>query len=798
MYSEYEDRKRYPIRDFLIKLVLVIIFVLLLLWLLPTSNVNLKGLTDRIFNANIQTMKEAAIPYFTTERLPQKVDESKTLTLQQMIDLKLLLPFTDKNGDSCDTEASYVKITKKNDEYVLKVNLKCGKEEDYILVYVGCYSYCEADICEKEVEDQTAAKRPSHKVPSTVVQTVISGPSCELQISGGNRGDNGWYLGDVTVSFKHKTTTTSGAKITHFGLTPKATTTYNNVSSYKVNKDGRTKIYGYVKDSNGKTAICSIEVKRDTVAPTCTVGVLSGIRDSSGNYVSAVTVGLTSSTDATSGVDRYGMGLSSNPTYNSKKQLVIKNNGSYTAYGYVKDKAGHVQKCSIPIKVAQDPSKPIASVPSCTLEVKQGTLGTNNWYRSNVTVGFKSAGSTNGAKIVKYGIGTNEVYNQQLTSVVSKEGYTTLKGYVQDSNGYKAVCSITVKKDTVKPSCALAVQSGTYNPNGYYTSAVTLGYQSRYDATSGIRDYGLGKELNYNKANKYSISNDGTHLVYGFVRDNAGNVNLCSIKIVKKAVAYEYQYSKYFATVYGNWSSWAKKEYTLANKPKFTKTATQETVDLGATTTTTYKYSVGEPILATTNKYYGSVTKNYCEGFNYYQTQTKTTTTSGAIVTTTRDYAVKSNQDSWTYVGLVRLTNPPTDTLSTKYVFVGMDWSGCDNCLVTPYTTWKKYTRNVGTVTSRTTSTSSGTVTEVSVNVNGVVTKCSNLVSKKVDLYIQEQTIVGYTTIKVPEKVTKYYYQTRTRPITRNAYTDYKWSVYNDTKLMNQGYKLTGNKRTVG
>lgn len=795
MYSEYEDRKRYPIRDFLIKLVLVIIFVLLLVWLLPTSNDNLKGLTDRIFNANIQTMKEAAIPYYTTERLPQKVGESKKMTLQQMIDLKLLLPFTDKNGNSCDTKASYVEITKKSDEYELKVNLKCGEEENYIIVHVGCYSFCEADICEKE-KSESPETNPNKKVPSTVIQTVISGPSCELQISGGNRGDNGWYLGDVTVSFKHKITTTSGAKITHFGLTPIATATYNSVSSHKVNKDGITKIYGYVKDSNGKTAICSIEVKRDTVAPTCTVGVLSGIKDASGNYVSDVTAGLTSSTDATSGVDRYGMGLSANPAYNSQKQLVLKNNGSFTVYGYVKDKAGHVQKCSIPIKIAKDPNKPIASVPSCTLEVKQGTLGLNSWYRTNVTVGFKTAGSTNGAQIVKYGIGTSEVYNQQLTSIVNKEGHTTLKGYVQDSNGYKAVCSITVKKDSVKPSCALAVQSGTYNPNGYYTSAVTLGFQSRYDATSGIFEYGLGKELNYNKATKYSISNDGTHLVYGFVKDNAGNVNLCSIKIIKKAVAYEYQYSKEFATVYGNWSAWTKQEYVLSNKPKFEKTATKETEDLGATTTTTYKYSVGEPILATTNKYYGSVTKNYCEGFNYYQTQTKTTTTSGAIVTTTRDYAVKTSEDSWTYVGLVRLSNPPTDTLSTKYVFVAMDWSACDNCLVTPYTTWKKYTRNVGTVTSTTTST--GTVTEVSVNINGVVTKCSNLVSKKVDLYLQEQTIVGYTTIKVPETVTKYYYQTRTRAIVQNAYTDYKWSVYNDTNLLNQGYKLTGNKRTVG
>ena len=103
MYSDDEEKKGFPIRDFIVKLILIIIFVLLLMWLLPTrggKNVDLSPLTDRIFNANIQEMKEAAIPYFTTERLPKKVGDEAKLTLQQMLDLKLLLPFTDKNGDT--------------------------------------------------------------------------------------------------------------------------------------------------------------------------------------------------------------------------------------------------------------------------------------------------------------------------------------------------------------------------------------------------------------------------------------------------------------------------------------------------------------------------------------------------------------------------------------------------------------------------------------------------------------------------------------------------------------------------
>ena len=119
----------------------------------------LNPLKDQIFNANLQTMKEAGITYFTSERLPENVGDKKTLTLQQMLDMKLLIPFTDRNGKSCDVTKSYISLEKQETEYLMKVNLKCGEEEDYILVHLGCYSYCTTDICE--------AKPQSTEKPST-------------------------------------------------------------------------------------------------------------------------------------------------------------------------------------------------------------------------------------------------------------------------------------------------------------------------------------------------------------------------------------------------------------------------------------------------------------------------------------------------------------------------------------------------------------------------------------------------------------------------------------------------------
>lgn len=157
MYTEENEKRGFPFRDFLLKLILIIVFVLLLVWLVPWPKGNSNGydfgsLKAQIFNSNLQTMKEAAITYFTTDRLPVNVGDRKTLTLQEMLDMKLLVPFVDKDGKSCDIVNSYVTLEKGEKEYIMKVNLKCSSEEDYILVHLGCYSYCEGAICEKKTE----------------------------------------------------------------------------------------------------------------------------------------------------------------------------------------------------------------------------------------------------------------------------------------------------------------------------------------------------------------------------------------------------------------------------------------------------------------------------------------------------------------------------------------------------------------------------------------------------------------------------------------------------------------------
>lgn len=170
----------YHIKRFLIGFLLVALLIFILLWLFPTKQglkdsltESLNPLYERIFQENIDTMKEVAIAYYTTDRLPSKEGETKKLTLGEMLEMKLLLAIKDKNGEMCSATESYVEITKMDKEYKMKVNLSCGNEEDYIVVYLGCYNYCLNDICEKK-ETTTKTTTKSGSSSNNIIKKVTN------------------------------------------------------------------------------------------------------------------------------------------------------------------------------------------------------------------------------------------------------------------------------------------------------------------------------------------------------------------------------------------------------------------------------------------------------------------------------------------------------------------------------------------------------------------------------------------------------------------------------------------------
>ena len=80
-------------KDIITKLIFLILFVLLLVWLFPKVP-NMTTFYSSVFRDNLTYMQNAAKNYYTNERLPKKVGDTSEMTLRDMIDKSLLLPLT--------------------------------------------------------------------------------------------------------------------------------------------------------------------------------------------------------------------------------------------------------------------------------------------------------------------------------------------------------------------------------------------------------------------------------------------------------------------------------------------------------------------------------------------------------------------------------------------------------------------------------------------------------------------------------------------------------------------------------
>lgn len=163
-----ESNERFNWLGFFVRAAIVVVFVFLLMWIVPLPGVKkleikvdkleeqVDVIVDRIFYDNIENMKEAAKDYFTIQRLPKEVGKTVKITLDEMLDKKIILGFNDKNGKQCDVNNSYVEIKRLDKEYEMKVNLVCGDTSDYILSYMDleCNLSCnnECTLTEKEVQ----------------------------------------------------------------------------------------------------------------------------------------------------------------------------------------------------------------------------------------------------------------------------------------------------------------------------------------------------------------------------------------------------------------------------------------------------------------------------------------------------------------------------------------------------------------------------------------------------------------------------------------------------------------------
>ena len=126
---------------------------------------------------------------------------------------------------------------------------------------------------------------------------------------------------------------------------------------------------------------------------------------------------------------------------------------------------------------------------------------------------------------------TNDILN--VTHTVDTTGIKYV-GYVEDNAKNFIRCETSFKRDVTNPVCALTT-AGTMGTNNWYRSAsVKTSFSQNTDATSGVREYGIGS---YTGSKEITNSDNTGGITYtGYIKDVAGNTSSCSISYKKDSI----------------------------------------------------------------------------------------------------------------------------------------------------------------------------------------------------------------------------------------------------------------------
>ena len=146
-----EDERQINWLSLFIKIIIIFIFAIILIWLV--SKIINSSKPTETFKNNINNMEEVAVSYFKEIDLPQEKGKSTKITLEEMIEKKLIVSINENKKSTCDVKKSYSKITRNKKDYKVETTLVCGKEKDTI---TRKFSFKDCKNCStKETKDNT-------------------------------------------------------------------------------------------------------------------------------------------------------------------------------------------------------------------------------------------------------------------------------------------------------------------------------------------------------------------------------------------------------------------------------------------------------------------------------------------------------------------------------------------------------------------------------------------------------------------------------------------------------------------
>lgn len=171
------------LKSLLIKIFLILVIILVLVWLIPKfflyknskthEEIKEDNKTVVIKDETVNNLENAGVKFFNEQNTPKNNGDKKKVTLKELQDKKLIGVLKDGNN-TCDTKSSYVELIRKNDEYMLKSNVKCSDATKNKVTYLNNYKYCDNSyLCardlQKEKQLEEEEKNRNIQVPSTGV-----------------------------------------------------------------------------------------------------------------------------------------------------------------------------------------------------------------------------------------------------------------------------------------------------------------------------------------------------------------------------------------------------------------------------------------------------------------------------------------------------------------------------------------------------------------------------------------------------------------------------------------------------